>query len=261
MKYYKAIVVYNKYISESASCNSLKGHENVIVYDNSQEKYLKKNKLQSEENGYEYITNGENVGLSRAYNSIIEIIQKKENEFYISWFDDDTTIPESYFEEMEQWVQKEKFDLLLPVVIDNGGVLSPSYIWAGFYPRRIKKIENIKGNITAINSGLCVSWRVYKKVKYDENLFLDYVDHVFVNDAKREGFSLKVVNAVINQSFSETLARNKKQVESRFAIYAKDFSNAYHSPLAKMFLMIRGARRSVKYRTVSFIKMVWRNIK
>ena len=83
----------------------------------------------------------------------------------------------------------------------------------------------------------------------------------FINNAKNEGFSIHIVNTVITQNFSETTQNEIEQIKSRFEIYSKDFLNAYRKVLAKIFLLIRAIKRSFKYKTFSFIEIVWRNLK
>ncbi len=261
MIYYKVVIIYNRLIEESLSCSSLKGQRNVIIFDNSREEFIYNNKMISEYYGFEYITYHSNIGISRAYNKVIEYIKKSTTEYYVSWFDDDTIISEEYFKAMKIHIQNGTYDLLAPIVKDNEGILSPSYMLMGFYPRRLRNFNVKKKNLTAINSGLCVSWKVYQKVNYNEQLFLDYVDHVFINNAKNEGFSIHIVNTVITQNFSETTKNEIEQIKSRFEIYSKDFLNAYRKVIAKIFLLIRAIKRSFKYKTFSFIEIVWRNLK
>lgn len=260
MVHYKAIVVYNKFLNESASYNSLKKFKNIIIYDNSDNPWRNSNKDLCRKMGYEYITHDKNTGLSIAYNEIIKKVQQMNEQFYISWFDDDTTIPDEYFKAMEYWIHQNKYDVLIPIVMDNVGILSPSYIWKNFYPIRVKQIQNLNTNVTAINSGLCVSWEVYEKISYNEKLFLDYIDHTFFNELRENKYTFKIVNTTLEQSFSETSNQTKEQAEKRFIIYAKDFSTAFSGWYTKLFLLVRAAKKSLKYRSINFVKIAWRNI-
>ena len=261
MKCFKAVVIYNREINESKSCMALANKYDVIIFDNSDDYYRPLNEMQCKERGFTYLTAGSNVGLSRAYNEIVKHINTIEEDYYICWFDDDTELSDSYFQDVSRAIEQNYGDVLLPVVMDCVGFLSPSKIICGFYPRRIKNLGAINNkNLTAINSGMCVSSLVYKTVEYDEKLFLDCVDHIFISKVKKAGFRIEIMEATLHQSFSETALVSCEQAEKRFKIYAHDFCSAYSFVMPRLYLLIRALRRCLMYRTLSFLKITLKEL-
>ena len=47
-------------------------------------------------------------------------------------------------------------------------------------------------NMSAINSGMVVRASVYKKIRYNEDLFLDCIDHEFMRMVRKYKFSLYI---------------------------------------------------------------------
>lgn len=222
---YVAIVIYNKKCSESISMSSVekwmsKEEFKMIVFDNSTKDYG--NKEYCQKKSYKYITYYQNKGLSFAYNRIVENIGK-EKANYILILDDDTELNEEFVKEIKEC---KEADIYLPIVRSNKDdyFFSPSIKVNRVRTVPIFSIEEIKNKrITAINSGMLVKTNVYENILYDEDLFLDYVDHDFMDKVNEKEYKIKILSATIFQDISRQNISNTNGVKNRFQIYGKDY--------------------------------------
>jgi len=218
------IVIYNKFCSESASFKFLEKNRNklnIIVFDNSEVDYG--NKKYCEDRKISYYTMNKNIGLSKAYNYVIKKICL-DNDKYLLILDDDTILNDNYLLEVLNKIRELKFDILLPVVKSNNEIISPSKIVFGCRVKKIKTINEIKDNsITGINSGMVVRTSVYNLIKYNDKMFLDYVDHEFMRKVRTKKFKIDILDSVIYQNFFMNEKSNIQTAKKRFQIYKNDF--------------------------------------
>ena len=90
------LVIYNKPLAQSQTAATLNapGDARVIIVDNSTADYG--NRAFAQAQGYEYVDMGGNAGLSRAYNRVIDTLDKDDG--LLCLFDDDTEADSRYFE-------------------------------------------------------------------------------------------------------------------------------------------------------------------
>lgn len=175
------VVVYNHYCGDSVTCKTIAAGslqpDIVLIVDNSTREM--DNQSCCEKQGWMYHSMGGNAGLTKAYNAAISLLQNQTD--LIIWADDDTNFPADY---MQSLVDAAKtmpdYDIFLPVVKSKTITLSPA-----IYTRRgvmsIKELSDLENQqITAINSGMAVRLNLYDDYRYDESMFLDYVDHDFM---------------------------------------------------------------------------------
>lgn len=245
------VVVYNMHLSDSQTIRSISGVEGIDVYiaDNSTSDYG--NKKFASANGYHYFDMGGNAGLSRAYNRVISALEK--NDDIICLFDDDTTIDRTYFDVLRKEADKYKnIDIFAPVVKDAKGILSPC-IMSGLKGKRIKLLKDMpQHKISAVNTGLAIRLKVFSGYKYDEGLFLDYVDHAFIRDiADNETSKIRILNVTLEQRFADNEKTTREDSIKRFNIFKKDvryFCSKYgiSSVRCRMFLLARRAHIMLK---------------
>lgn len=256
---YALIVVYNKKCEDSITLNSLKKYLNkinIIIYDNSTKEF--NNSIYCKKNNLEYYTQHKNDGLSKAYNFVINE-KKFDNDDYMIILDDDTFLSEEYLDEVIYLTQKKQYDILLPVVISNNKIISPSVIEFGCRVKMIGNLDKInKNKITAINSGMVVKMNVYNYVKYNDNMFLDYIDHDFMKNIRNNNYEIKIMNSTINQNFSRF---EKKDIDSelfRFRIYLKDFKIYCKNCSCLWFYcfstFIYRLKNAIRYKSLKFFK-------
>ena len=255
---YALIVIYNKHILDSKTFKSIEKYLdkiNLIVFDNSIKDF--KNKEYCRKNNIKYVSLNKNIGLSKAYNYIIENIKFKDND-YIIILDDDTQLNKSYFIESFKLISKKEYDIILPIIKSNDILISPVNV---SFKCRIKTVKNIKeidlNNISAINSGMIINTKIFKKIKYNEELFLDYVDHDFMRLVRNNNYKIHIMKATIKQNYSRYQINDINSELFRFKIFIKDYKiyckNCnklwfYYISIFKYRLL-----ESIKYKSIKFL--------
>lgn len=240
---YVLVVLYN---SDIKKIDIFSQNINSFYIDNSiNEKIKQVNCKFSKENNINYIDMEGNKGLSKAYNKAIETIKPTEED-YIVIFDQDTKFDCDIFDKYINYIEKNpKIDVICPLVEDSIGFLSPCLIKkSGF--EHIHNKEHINDeyidNYSFINSGMCIKGRVFSEIKYDENLFLDFIDHDFIFSLKKNNFKIGICPEILlYQEFSGVTKNSFEQDYNRFKIYVKDakyyysknFDNSYFFKILK----------------------------
>lgn len=171
-------------------------------------------------------------------------------------FDDDTFLPDNYFDELLK--ENLSADIFLPVVCDEVGILSPCK-FNGLRVERIKELSELnEKNITGINSGMAINLAVFKDYRYDENYFLDYIDHDFLRTMKLRNKKIKVLNTKLNQRFSRNEDSNLASSLKRFKIFKSDFKYFYNENLksrifANLSLLKRALHLTLKFKNLTFL--------
>ena len=245
------VVLYNQDLN-SIGCleTALKSRcvAQIVVCDNSTQ--VNKNADQAAELGVCYLPMGGNKGLSIAYNVGVAACTGD----VICVFDDDTVVGDDYFEAVSELYEfNQKWDVALPLVMSGPDVLSPCE-FDGYRAHPFSSPSEVResSRLSGINSGMAVRRSVFSRVHYDERLFLDLVDHQFIQDVKAVG--LKVVylkGPVLKQNFSlET--DSVYQAANRLRIFKRDARIFYSPSLAKrayceIMLTWRKAKLSKRY--------------
>lgn len=214
------MVICNRKIEDSLTYQSLvKQGVSITVCDNSTEA-MGNEKCADEK--VRYISMGSNVGLAKAYNRAVESL--KDRDGYVCLFDDDTEVPDGYFKGIDAELEKSGADIVLPVIRDKVGIMSPCII-NGAITKRIKSLSEINvQNLSGINSGMAIKLSVFEKYRYDENYFLDFIDHAFLRDMKKDGRDIAVADdVVLQQTFSANDHKNINAAKRRFRIFKKDY--------------------------------------
>ncbi|MHB1314628.1 MAG: glycosyltransferase [Christensenellales bacterium] len=219
-----AVVVYNKCITECQTINALKNMTGIEVFlaDNSTKDYG--NRGLAEKAGYHYVDMGGNKGLSKAYNAVINKLVK--NDDILCLFDDDTTVDMVYFEKLKAAEERyPHIDIFAPIVRDKIGLLSPCIIH-GVNVKRAASLQQIPQDaISAINSGLAIRLKIFENYRYDEGLFLDYVDHAFLKDTiSHDKSRIHMIDTVIEQHFSGSERMRREAKKIRYKIFKKDIT-------------------------------------
>lgn len=194
------IVIYNSSCSDSISYRRLKElGVRTIICDNSTIDYGNQKIVESD--GNIYINMGGNKGLSKAYNVALDKITKETK--FICLFDDDTDIKKDYFEKAVKYLNTSKANIFLPIVKSQKSIISPCQ----FKIKRAVEVKNIEEkdikNISAINSGIIIDVHVFDNYRYNENIFLDYLDHEFMRDMRYQNKSIKIMkDNILEQNFS-----------------------------------------------------------
>lgn len=257
---YGIMVVYNKLVDDSITYQCLKEAANiyVVVCDNSNKPFS--NRETVEQDGYIYIDMEGNCGLSKAYNRALDAISVRNPSMdgYVMIFDDDTFLPADFFEKMSEAIASSRADIYLPIVEDEIGILSPNVMKKYYCHRVIADVWSIKKEeLCGINSGMTIRLALFQRYRYDEGLFLDYVDHNFLRDMRKDQRKLAIVDTKIRQTFSSN-TDSKEKATVRFQIFKKDINHFYaHGFWNRFFFYYVITRRKIelarKYRDLRFI--------
>ena len=213
------VVVYNKALAQSRTVATLNapGDARIHIVDNSTSDYGNRQFAQAK--GYEYVDMGGNAGLSRAYNRVIDTLDKDDG--LLCLFDDDTEVDSRYFEALKKAAGAHpEIVVFAPVVTDQKGIMSPCII-RGVSCRRVKSLDELPGcGVSAINSGLAVRRHVFAGYRYDEGQFLDYVDHAFLRDITgHERAHIHILeDVVLKQAFSVSARQSRAAALQRYRI-------------------------------------------
>lgn len=196
------VIVYNKSINDSSSIKCLSNINNIdlLVIDNSETDYH--NQELCEKLNIHYLSNGGNIGLSKAYNIITNKLLNSPYK-YILLCDDDTEISQAYIDEINTLI-KEDYDIIIPRIIDgdSGNVYSPKVYNNTPFLTKVYNDQPYK-YIKAINSGLCIKLSIFNEFKYNENNFLYFVDvDLFENYVNKKPATTKVTNTSLVQNLS-----------------------------------------------------------
>ncbi len=167
-------------------------------------------------------------------------------------------LEESISSSPEVWVK-------VPIVMDKKHYLSPSLI-NNYSVKRIENIETVINNksITAINSGMAISSQVFKKMKYDERYFLDYIDHNFIREYKAKfNKEVGIIDSTFEQNFSDDKHDNIAGDITRFKIYLSDFRLFCEADLTgRLYYAVkvfaRGLKLSKNYKNFVFLSLALR---
>lgn len=175
------VVVYNKLIKDITVTNTLNNeYIDFCFVDNSTNEEIKNNNISfCQENNYQYINMNGNKGLSKAYNEAIDIL--KNNYQYILLSDDDTIYNKEYIDELLIHVNENKYDLILPHVVDkvSNQILTPTF-YSNLPLKRVNQEQATR--IGGINSGSCIKLTTFNNWRYNEDLFMYFTDLDFYNN-------------------------------------------------------------------------------
>lgn len=251
------IVVFNRSVDnvpaiKAAITTSVRPE--IIVCDNSTEEYC--NQAMCEALGVCYVDMAGNKGLAAAYQAGIE----RCHGSLVCLFDDDTEVDQDYFTALEDLdASSPDWDVALPLVMSGDSVLSPC-TFDGFRAHSFPSIESVSdcSELSGINSGMIVKRSVFEAVSYDSGLFLDLVDHKFIDDAKKAG--MKVIyfrGPLLEQSYSLTTDNFDKAL-NRLAIFERDARHFYSGSAPRRLycigmLAVRKIKLCLKFQTIRFL--------
>ncbi len=255
--FYITVVLYNKKPDDIASLDTIRRFirekstidSEIIIVDNSDSKYIDKMKKSeisapSEdsdsiiyESGVSYITNGKNLGLSKAFNaSIKHALVKCDNpkEAFMLFLDDDTDISYEYvckiydeYNVVKGDDNKDHINVLTGLISSANVPMSPMKEYKLKFGKTDYITEpGVYDDIICINSGMAVRLSCLEITGgFSEELFLDMMDFLLLYNLSQRGLCrVKVLDQRIDQNFSGRGNRDKKYLLRRYEIYKKDFS-------------------------------------
>ncbi len=258
------VVVYNVFCGDSPTCKALENHRDlcgtVLIFDNSTRDLG--NRAWCEKRGFSYLGGEGNLGISKAYNKSLDFIREKESVEIVCLFDDDTHVNKAYFESLLLAAQEEKPSVFLPLIYTGETLLSPCRLDDNFlvapFSNEKEALCYTGNDLSGINTGMAIRRSVFSEYRYDENVFLDGVDHRFMLDMRGRGVLIRVFPYRCHHEFSGAERPPKKAALTRFCIYAKDYRYLLKNrPLAYLKLVgKRALRLTLQYRSLAFVKIL-----
>ena len=242
---YIVCVVYNILINEIAALNNFKRasskHDDIriIIMDNSDNDNIKNYNTHISINDSEitYISNNGNIGISKSFNLAASLID--DDDAWIMFSDDDTDISLDYLYNLHNTISSTHADIVSGIVCSGNKIMSPLKS-IKLFNRKDNFIccSGEYSNIYCINSCLCIKRKVFNEVKYNEDIFLDLADFMFMDELIEKQINrIVIIDGKIVQSFSGDSRTNLKNAIKRYRIYRKDFVT-YCKATEKSFLFM-----------------------
>lgn len=262
MTFAAAVVVYNAACPDSPTCQALKALEDqdisVLIYDNSTADYG--NRAYCENLGWTYLGGTGNVGISKAYNACIDYLTSGHETDVLCLFDDDTHLTGAYFDALRRAKEASDGHIFVPMIFAAGQLISPCILQPGHrvttFADPAEATAYTGNELSAINSCMAIDLCIFRDFRYDENIFLDGVDHYFTCQMRQKGEKLHLIDYRCDHAFSGTEKPPVKSVLVRFGIYAKDYAYILKDNKAAYLRLVgkRALRLTAQYRTLAFLK-------
>lgn len=189
MKVYAGIVTYNpdfQRLAENIAAVIVQV-DKVLVFDNASTDVNSVEHCVCESKSTERIEllrNGENGGMAVALNALCEAARSQGAD-YMLLLDQDSVVQNNMVNELLAYASKD-VGIVCPRIVDrNDAVLE-------------KPAQDVEELTVAITSGSLVNLEAWEAVGgYDENLFVDWVDHEFCDNLVLHGYRIVAVNKAV----------------------------------------------------------------
>lgn len=236
--YFAIIVTFNPDISclQVTTKNLLKqGFEIIIIDNNSNNKYKIIESIQN----CKFVLLKDNMGIAYALNKGMEEAKKLGGVWVLS-LDQDTKISNQLLEEYKKNLNLELMGALCPRIIRKGEEL-------------LNPISNIEEVNTCPTAGFFTSIETWEKSgKYDDWMFIDYVDYDLCMKIKINGLKIYRINKtyVIQELGKTSINPIFYAIGQKLHIKKiKNFSRVYnHSPLRNYYFVRNALYYQNKYR-------------
>lgn len=257
-----AVVVYNVACGDSITCRNLAEMNRhglqVLIYDNSTRDFG--NEAYCREQGWVYLGGSGNVGISKAYNACVDYLKTQGAEGLLCLFDDDTAVSEEYFIALGQAEAQSEEKIFVPLIRSGGRLMSPCRLTADYWVRTFgseqEALEYRGSDLSAINSCMAINLRLFDDFRYDENIFLDGVDHYFTRQMHSRGNRIRVIGYCCDHEFSGDSKPPMEFAMTRFRIYAKDYGYILRGNKSAYWKLVgkRAVSLCLKYKNLAFLR-------
>jgi GT2 family glycosyltransferase len=224
------VVFNNELINSLAFCNFTKlGNDRIklVIIDNSNNGINNKQYLQEQQNIY-YIKNEKNVGLCKGMNIGLDYLPSLDitpNDLVV-FLNDDTGISPAFFTLLCKEYDSNSGDIFAPIIIgQDGKFYSPAR--QGFFKNHyIKNSQEVipSSKYFAIMSGTSASWRILCNYRFDDRIFMDFIDNDFCYSQKKLGRVFKTLNIILPHNLAlKNPKLSSKKIKQRYRIWIPDF--------------------------------------
>lgn len=257
------ILIYNVECSKCPTFTTIYNQidiKKLLIFDNStNEEILYKNSSFYKENKIKYYCFNENVGLAKAFNTLLKVDITTN---WITFFDQDSTIPDNFFEKLENSIlENSAANLHAPMVLSGTYMMSPRKFRYNIVGKKIKNLnEGVYENITVVNSGMTINTEIFYQLGgYNEKIFLDYLDHDLVSRYLKLNEKIAIFPSEITQMFSSHTEISEDIDTIRLKIFARDIleygqsRGVIQSIYVRILILKRILKLSLKYKKLSFL--------
>ena len=262
MTFGAAVVVYNTFCGDSPTCQALQALTevplSVLIYDNSTSDFG--NRAYCEKMGWVYLGGTGNVGISKAYNACIDYLTNGHETDLLCLFDDDTHLDPSYFTALQQACEKGQEKIFVPLIYAAGNLMSPCLLDENHRVTPFADGQDAlcyTGNaLSAINSCMALRTELFSDFRYDENIFLDGVDHHFALTMRAKGEKIRVFSYRCDHAFSGAEKPPFQSALVRFRIYSKDYGYILRNRKRSYLRLVgkRAVKLTLQYKSPVFLK-------
>lgn len=239
------VVGYNSFIESSPAVTAAASSPlvaNIFYCDNSKDRNVAQKNADFALEKLLYIDMGGNKGLSHAYNRAVAMRESA----HVVIFDDDTEVTNTYFTQVDDWISTHgPADIFVPIVHADGQPFSPCRPWL-FSFRPIRKVRDWNSDFSAINSGMVVASSVFERCSYDERLFVDFIDHQFILDARQAGMRIVPMDGIYLDQRYSLVSDDRRAATIRLGIFRHDSAVYYRTPAGRLARMVRLGIRTIR---------------
>jgi GT2 family glycosyltransferase len=208
MIYILFVIYQSKFVLKEKYFSLNNNDFHVVVFDNSFEKnYLEENQEYCLTHNINYLTEGKNIGLSKAYNRVIKDYIKEDD--YLMILDADSNIEVSYLLSLKENLipTHREIEVFSPININSKTKEIDSPLKITFNPffnsTKVDFKENNYDYFKVINNGLLIKGSALKKINgFDENIFLYFSDSYLSFALYEKGIKTFVTDYQNNCEFS-----------------------------------------------------------
>ena len=108
--------------------------------------------------------------------------------------------------------------------------------------------------LSGINSGMAVRMKIFRNFRYNEEMFLDYIDHMFIMEMRKRNIYPQVCDIEMEQYFS-AIEDDKQTAARRFVMQKKDLRIFYGNAKVRYWFVVfkKHIKLVVKYRDVRML--------
>lgn len=244
------------------NCNKEEERIDMVVYDNSPIPSIDNGSF--DESGFQvqYINDPTNPGVSKAYNTGIDLA-KKMNKKWVLFLDQDTNLDENLLYLFLKNCNEHKDDVIFATTLfgTDKNLISPSWYFfkRGFALSKAPAGKCKLKRTRPINSTVLVSTSVFEKVGlYNEAIRLDFSDHEFFDRVNQCYEYMFVVPSNSFHSLSSSDDTNLDGIKIRFSIFCEGAHAAGKKSISnslQYFIVcgLRGLKLTIKHRTIFFL--------
>ncbi|MBA0205336.1 glycosyltransferase [Pectobacterium aroidearum] len=188
-------------------------------------------------NNVSYFFNGNRGGIAGALNKGVGILSKKGCDFIFT-FDQDSVLPDNFFESMDSFIKIKKAEVVCPNFFD---VNSKTYaVFLILEKWRYSIIPNAEYTTFAISSGMGFYTNIWQSVNgFSEDLIIDHVDTDFC--LKVMGLKEKIF---VNYDICLNHAIGQRKVKKLLGV---TFKPNNHNHIRRYYISRNGMYLSFKY--------------